>query len=138
MRSSSAFTRRTRLLTTASRRLAGRGGDTRTLRDRYSDARRMRRFLSTLRQAGKNKPEVGGSADGRGTRAGESLHERLTKNHDFLVQPRGASAIIDRRGENSPCRAGQSRFHWRGLHAPFSSRRQGARGGGGEGVDKTT
>src|SRR6266567_3058437 len=111
-----------------SRRLHGvwPGEDTRTLRDRCSDARSMRGFLSTLRQAGKNKPEVGGSADGRGTRVGESIHEQLTKNHDFLVQPTGACAIIGERGENSPCRAGQSRFHWRVLHAPCCSR-QGAR-----------
>src|SRR6266478_10085885 len=79
----------------------------------------MRGFLSTFRQAGRNKR--GGSADRRGTRAGESIHEQLTKNHDFLVQPTGASAIIGVRGENSPCRAGQSRFHWRVLHAPCCS-----------------
>src|SRR2546421_3890062 len=109
MCSSSALTRRIHPLTTPSQHLPR--GDTRS----------KRKVLSTLRQVGKNKPEVG-SADRRGTRAGESLHERLTKNHGFLVQPTGASAIIGGRGEKSPCRAGQSRFHRRVLHAPCSSR----------------
>src|SRR6266568_8046750 len=90
MCSSSALTRRIHPLTTPSRHLA------------REDTRSKRGFLSTLRQVGKNKPEVG-SADRRETRAGESLHEQLTKNHGFLVQPTGACAIIGGRGENSLC-----------------------------------
>ncbi len=46
-----------------------------------------------------------GSAGECGTRTRDSLHELLTKNHDFLTLPTGASATISGRREESPCRA---------------------------------
>src|SRR5258708_25511670 len=77
----------------------------------------MSRFLSTLWRSGKNKSEWGGSADERGTRGGYPFHERLTKNHDFLVQPTDASGII---GGRRALRGRAARgSHWRGPHPPL-------------------
>src|SRR5437868_10321189 len=80
----------------------------------------MRGFLSALWQSGKNKPGVGRK---RRTRARDSLHEWLTKNHGFLTQPTGASATISPRRAARPRRAVTAWLDFQVPHPPYPTRK---------------
>src|SRR6266571_5714759 len=70
---------------------------------------------------GRISQQWGGSAGEQVVRAGESFHELLTKNHDFLAEPAGAFAIIDGRNQKSLRSARQSPPRRRAPHPPCGS-----------------